>query len=223
VDEYNVTNNTDMLTWRVSAISESQTPDTQYEKEKPNGYRIPSAPSTLSTKATWSMWEYVGSSFVNKTYGVAISTTIPTITPDNDSPSSVYKNGRWYMKSGYGVTMSYTPSIVRNGSYLMPSSSAYTEVQSIYATFPEFYYSTSVGNYRTLEYSGGKWVFEANRYTDNRDRLHFTPLWYPDGNYIVSVYASEVWTPAGMIYSYINSNTITITDAAYDDWYVGQG
>jgi hypothetical protein len=127
------------------------------------------------------------------------------------------------MKSGYGITMSYTPSIVRSGSYLMPSSSAYTEVQSVYATFPEFYYSTSAGSYRTLEYSGGKWVFEANRYADNRERLHFTPLWYPDGNYTVSLHSSEVWTPAGMIYTYINSNTITITEAAYDDWYVGQG
>ena len=223
VDEYNVTNNTDTLTWRVSVIPKSQTPDTQYEKEKPSGYRIPSAPSTSSTKATWSMWEYVGSSFVNRTYGVAISATVPTITPDSGSPSSVYKNGRWYMRSGYGVTMSYTPSIVRNGSYLMPSSSAYTGVQSVCATFPEFYHSASSGNYRTLEYSGGKWSFEANRYADNRERLHFTPLWYPDGDYTVSVYASEVWTPSGMIYTNINSNTITITDAAYDDWYVGQG
>ena len=127
------------------------------------------------------------------------------------------------MKSGYGITMSYAPAIVRNGSYLMPPSSAYTEVQSVYAIFPEFYYSNSSGSYRTLEYSGGKWVFEANRYADNRDRLHFTPLWYPDGNYTVAISASDVWTPSGMIYTNTNSNTITITDAAYDDWYVGQG
>ena len=40
---------------------------------------------------------------------------------------------------------------------------------------------------------------------------------------IVSVTATDVWTPAGMISSVRNSNTIKIVDSAYDDWYVGEG
>jgi hypothetical protein len=66
-------------------------------------------------------------------------------------------------------------------------------------------------------------MFERNPYADGKERLHFTPLWYPNGDYTVSVIASEVWTPAGMIQAVRNCNTIRIVDSAYDDWYVGEG
>ena len=45
---------------------------------------------------------------------------------------------------------------------------------------------------------------------------------YPNGNYTVSVTATDVWTPAGMISLVRNSNAIKIVDSAYDDWYVGE-
>ena len=96
-------------------------------------------------------------------------------------------------------------------------------VQAVYATFPEFKFSKSINAFRSLENYNNIWRFEKNSYADNNARLHFTPLWYPNGGYTVSVIASEIWTPAGMIEYTINSNSITIVDAAYDDWYVGRG
>ena len=50
--------------------------------------------------------------------------------------------------------------------------------------------------------------------------MHFTPIWYPDGNYSVAIVATDVWTPSGMIESRRNSNVIAITESVYDDWYI---
>ena len=52
-------------------------------------------------------------------------------------------------------------------------------------------------------------------------RWHYTPLWFPNGNYTVQARLFDLWTPAGMLDLYTN-DTVTIRDSAYDDWYVGQ-
>ena len=101
-----------------------------------------------------------------------------------------------------------------------PTSSAYTEVQRAEAFFPEFKYSTAQNSFRTLEKASGKWQFEQNEYADGKERMHFTPIWFPDGNYSVAIVATDVWTPAGMIESRRNSNVIAITESVYDDWYI---
>ena len=222
-NEYSTSNNTATLTRNVAKVNTSQTPDTQYEVTKPNGFTIPSAPSTSAGSATWSLWTYSNGNFVKKNYGVAISSTAPSITPDEDSPSAEYKSGQWQMRSGYGIYLSYTPGITNISGYTMPTNSAYTAVQRVEATFPEFKYAKTVGSFRSIEKYGGVWQFVRNTTADLNERLHFTPLWYPNGNYIVSVVATDVWTPAGMISSVRNSNTIKIVDSAYDDWYVGEG
>ncbi len=223
VEEFDTTNNTALLTQTVSLIPFSQTPDTQYEETKPNGFAIPSAPSISAGSATWSLWTYSNGNFVKKNYGVAISSTAPTITPDEDNPSAKYTSGQWQMRSGYSIYMSYAPGITSISGYTMPASSAYTSVQRVEAAFPEFKYAKTIGSFRSLEKYSGVWVFVRNTSADLSERLHFTPLWYPNGNYIVSVMATDVWTPAGMISSVRNSNTIKIVDSAYDDWYVGEG
>lgn len=220
IDEYLNTNNKDVLVRTVASVVKSQTPDTQYERQKPTGYSIPSALSAKAGSATWSMWEYSGSSFTRKTYGVAIGSITPSITPDSDSPSAVYENGKWKMKSGYGFSISYAPTINSVSGATKPSSSAYTEVQRAEVFFPEFKYSTTANRFRTLEYAGGRWQFEQNENADGMERFHFTPIWFPDGSYTVAVIATDVWTPAGMIESRRNSNTVTITESVYDDWYL---
>lgn len=222
VNEYSTSNNTATLSRGITAIIKSQTPDTQYSGTKPNGFTAPSSPSQSACSATWSIWLYENGSFVKKNYGIAISSISPSISPDDDCPSAEYKAGQWLMKSGYGITMDYTPGITSINGYEMPQSSAYTGVQRAEAYFPEFKYAKTVGNYRSLEKNNSSWVFERNSYSDGNERLHFTPIWYPNGNYIVSVCATDVWTPAGMISSIRSSNTIKIVGSVYDDWYIGE-
>jgi hypothetical protein len=222
-EEFSASNNTATLTRTVTKAEISQTPDTQYEETKPNGFTVPTAPHASVGTAKWSLWTYSNGSFVKKNYGVAISSTTPSIMPDEDSPSAKYTSGQWQMRSGYGIYLSYAPSITSISGYTMPSSSAYTAVQRVEAAFPEFKYSKAVGSFRSIEKYGSAWGFIQNTNADLNERLHFTPLWYPDGSYIISVMATDVWTPAGMISSVRNSNAIKIIDSAYDDWYVGEG
>jgi hypothetical protein len=222
VEEQDTENNTDTLIQIVAGKLSSQTPDTQFEKTRPDGFVVPTTPGERAGTATWSMWAYEESAFVRKNYGVAISATAPSVQPDEDSPSAELANGKWKMRSGYGFYMRYAPTITGTENTIMPDSTAYTEVQYAYATFPEFQYAMAKDRFRTLEKVDGTWMFVQNPYADNDERLHFTPLWYPNGDYTVSVAATEVWTPAGMISSARNSDTIRIVDAAYDDWYVGE-
>ena len=222
IDEVSTENNTDTLVQTVAGKLYSQTPDTQFEKTKPNGWTASVTARPNGGVATWSMWVYENGAFVRQGYGISIATTSPTAQPDEGSPSAKYVNGYWQMRSGYGFYLSYRPTITRTGSEIMPDSSAYTEVQQVYATFPEFKYLQDINSFRTLEKVNGAWMFEKNPYADGKERLHFTPLWYPNGDYTVSVIASEVWTPAGMIQAVRNCNTIRIVDSAYDDWYVGE-
>jgi hypothetical protein len=222
MEESDTTNNTATLTRIVAKVNISQTPDTPYEANKPSGYTTPSPPSASAGSATWSLWTYSNGSFVKKNYGVAISNTVPSLTPDEDSPSAKYTSGQWQMRSGYGIYLNYYPIITSISGYAMPSSSAYTVVQRVEAAFPEFKYAKTVGNFRSLEKNGSAWGFVKNTAADLNERYHFTPLWYPNGDYIISVTATDVWTPDGMISSVRNSNAIKIVDSAYDDWYVGE-
>ena len=87
------------------------------------------------------------------------------------------------------------------------------------ALLPEYKYSTTENEYRTLGKDGLKWVFRTNGSYGN---VHFTPIWYPDGKYTIGIVQSDCWTPAGMITRNANTNSIEISESAYDDWYVGR-
>ena len=200
----------------------SDTPDTSYERQAPSGFSLPGIPSEREGNATWSMWAYENGAFVKKDYGIFIYAANPVLTPDPDSPSSEKSDGLWTMKSGYGFTIAYRASIRIKDGYLMPSGDAYTEVQGASALFPEYRYSEEDGEFCSLVKDGSKWAFMPNVHAQDQERLHFTPLWFPDGSYIVSVLGYDVWTPAGMISHTVNSRLLTIEGSAYDDWYLGR-
>ena len=96
-----------------------------------------------------------------------------------------------------------------------------TEAQRLYAVFPEFGYSVASEKYRTLEKVGGAYGFIANPNADKNERVHFIPVYVQDGSYTVSVTATQIWTPAGMITAIRNANTLIIDGTVYDDYYQG--
>lgn len=221
LNEENRGNNTSTFSTTITSFADSQTPNTRYESSKPGSYKGYSAPVNSTDKATWTMWVYENNQFVLKSYGVQISTASPVIAPSAECKTAVYANGKWTIRSGYGFTMSYSPTITTVSGYNNPGSSAYTSIQSVYATFPEFNYATTNGSFRTLEYVGGKWQFKQNTNAADNERIHFIPVWFADGNYTVSVTASRVWTPAGMISATRTANTFNIDGSIYDDYFVG--
>lgn len=223
-DEYdgNTANNYMYTSRFIYPVTISQTPNTKFEKSKPGGWSAVSAPSTQADSAIWSEWSYANGSFIKNTYGIRLSTvSTPIITPDSNSPSAKYINGQWSIKSGYGFSLSLYPSITSISGIAYPSSYAYTAVQRGYALFPEFVYSSSNNNYRTLQLVGGSFQFYINPLANGK-RLHYTPIWYPNGSYATSCYLYDFWTPAGMLSARINSNSLIIDGSLYDDWFIGR-
>ena len=134
------------------------------------------------------------------------------LQPDDKVPTAVGKN----MKSGYGVKINLSAHV--DGS--VPASHI-TGLQTAVSYFPEFQYKsywrlleiTTPGNPSALQY-------RKNEYSTYDRRVHFTPLWYPDSNYIVSTYAFDAWTPAGMLCTNLDDQ-VTINGSVYDDWHIG--
>ena len=220
--EQNSDNNTTEYAVVATNYVSSQTPNTRFEKNAPAGYSPNAmAPTAKAGSATWNMWVYEGGKLVLESYGITVGNTAPTATPGSGCLTAEKVGVTWKMKSGYGITLNWNPALVAKSGYIMPGSDAYTNAQSVYATFPEFGFSTASEKYRTLEKVGGAYGFIANPNADKNERVHFIPVYVANGNYTVSVTATQIWTPAGMITAVRNANTLTIDGTIYDDYYQG--
>ena len=220
--EQNSDNNTTEYAVVATNYVSSQTPNTRFEKNAPAGYSPnATAPAAKAGSATWNMWVYEGGKLILKSYGITVSNTTPTVTPGSGCLTAEKVGATWKMKSGYGITLNWNPALVAKSGYVMPNADAYTEAQSVYATFPEFGYSVASEKYRTLEKVGGIYQFIANPNADKNERVHFIPVYVANGSYTVSVTATQIWTPAGMLTAIRNANTLTIDGTVYDDYYQG--
>ena len=220
--EQNSDNNTTEYAVVATDYVSSQTPNTRFEKNAPAGYSPnATAPTAKAGSATWNMWVYENGRLVLKSYGITVGNTTPTVTPGSGCLTAEKVGATWKIKSGYGITLNWNPALVAKSGYIMPNVDAYTEAQSVYATFPEFGFSTANEKYRTLEKVGGIYQFIANPNADKNERVHFIPVYVANGNYTVSVTATQIWTPAGMITAVRNANTLSIDGTVYDDYYQG--
>ena len=220
--EQNSDNNTTEYAVVATDYVSSQTPNTRFEKNAPAGYSPnATAPVAKAGSATWNMWVYEGDRLVLKSYGITVGNTTPTVSPGSGCLTAEKVGVSWKMKSGYGITLNWNPALAAKSGYIMPGTDAYTEAQSVYAVFPEFGFSTANEKYRTLEKVGGIYKFIANPNADKNERVHFIPVYVANGSYTVSVTATQIWTPAGMITAIRNANTLTIDGTIYDDYYVG--
>lgn len=219
IKEYNLDDNTAVISVTVESVSSSQTENPDYSAKKPSDYTSVSAPSEVAGSASWTVWEYENDAFVQKKYGIKVSASAPVISPSANCKTAEFIGGKWIMKSGYGITLEYAPGIATLGGCNAPSESAYTDVQAAFATFPEYRYLNTYGKYRTLVYTDGAWRFAENAGADSSEKVHFIPIWFDNGEYTVSVTADEVWTPAGKVSAVRNSAPISIDGTIYDDWY----
>ena len=199
------------------------TPDTHYEENAPSGFKAPSTPTGKSGLASWDEWIYEGGSFKQVKYGVAIvKSSVNTVTPETGETAKKV-GGVWVMKSGYGFTVKSRLATTKVMGTTLPDETAYTPPQYCYVIYPEYNYSEATNKYTVM-----RPVVNAD-YPDmelpdfkSYGKVHFTPIWYPDGDYTVQIVHSDCWTPAGMISRYIIPNTIKIEGSAYDDWYAGR-
>ena len=148
--------------------------------------------------------------FFTNVYSASLSAS-SSISPDNKVPTATGK----MMKSGYGINNN-----IQTVLNISAPSSHVTAAQTAVSYFPEFEYNTY---WRLLDlinngYSS-RFEFKPNLYSTYKQRSHFSPIWYPDGQYRVYTYVQDAWTPAGMLSLNLN-DTVTISGSLYDDWHI---
>ena len=150
-------------------------------------------------------WEDHGKwEFYSNFYSVSMSASM-SIKPDDKNPTAVGKT----MKSGYGINEKVVGSVYGNGEH--------TSLQNAVAYFPEFYYKTY---WRLLEATSNNVLeFKKNIYSTYNNRTHFSPLWFPDGEYKVYTWALDCWCPAGML-SMNLTDSVIIKNNLFSDWHV---
>ena len=151
--------------------------------------------------------------FFRDNYSASMTATT-RIEPDEKVPTA---SGD-LMKSGYGVTNTVTATVSTSAPL-----SHYTYGQTAVSYFPEFGYGTY---WRLLERltSGttARFQFAKNIYSTYNQRVHFTPVWFPDGSYTVNTHVMDIWTPAGMLAMNLTDD-VTISGSLYDDWHIAPG
>ena len=203
--------------YRIASFDTCTTPNTSYKDKAPDGFSVPSSPYDNATSARWWQWTYSNGAYVKKNYAVTNTISNVTLTTPTN-PSAYTSNGYLYMKSGYGFECSYTHSMSNVSGYDSTSSSKSVAPQYFYALFPEYNYVYGINQCRSFTTVSGKKVFVS---ASDMARQHFTPIYYPDGDYKFQIVLSDCWTPAGMLTTY-KTITIKIDGNMYDDWYVGR-
>ncbi|OLN28989.1 hypothetical protein [Desulfosporosinus metallidurans] len=148
--------------------------------------------------------------FLRDNYSASLSGSM-SLLPDDKVPTASGST----MKSGYGVKTIVNAQFTTNA----PSSHV-TGGQTATAYFPEFHYK----DYwrlldRTANGYSAQFQFKTNRYSTYNRRVHFLPIWYPNGQYTVDTYIQDAWTPAGMLSISIRDD-VSISGSLYDDWHL---
>ncbi|SFR77827.1 hypothetical protein [Anaeromicropila populeti] len=152
------------------------------------------------------VYEYAKNSYSSK-----ITYTKIKVSADRNTEGANQKNSS--VRSGYGIEVTITSNV-------SGSSQNCTGIQSACVYFPEYNYQ----KYRrdaVPSKSSLQSVLELpiNQYSLNGSKVHFTPIYFPDGDYNVYVEAFDAWTPSGMLCN-IGEGSIKMEGNLWDDWYV---
>ena len=209
------------VTLRINVVKlEEKTPPDPTYYDRNDGFTPPPAPdygSNLST--TWGEWiaepALIGWRWKYVTYSASLVIHKYTLKPDERCKTD-YRigNGQTTMRSGYGVEVNVEPLVQYGGGV---SSYDVTPVQNAVATFPEFSYQEYD---RLLEkVDARRWSFKQNPFSYYSNRIHYTPIWFPDGDYTVPVCVFDAWTPGGQLYA-TTTDALNIFGDVLDDWYI---
>lgn len=234
----------DTVTANVTDMTEKTPPDPT-ATDRNDTFKIPDVPAKLtSTSNVWTVWSAKwisdweweehwvwekhkdwssGGKWVDKgkwvdegyweynrtTYRAMLSADMD-LEPDDKDPTAEGK----IMRSGYGVKIDIA-SRMRTSA----SSSNVTGAQTAVTYFPEFAYSTYWRVLdRTTDGLSATFAFKKNIYSTYNRRVHFTPIWFPDGKYTAYTVLEDAWTPAGMLSTKLTDYVI-ISGNVYDDWH----
>ena len=180
---------------------------------------VPTLPTLAkSASHTWTEYRYENGLYVKKSYSALLSTTFE-ISPD---PRVAIKDHPDMMESGFGVSATATTRLTTN--YDHPEK--LVGPQMYWAFYPDTGYWTDSdwSQYAdALEYKSGafgqvgetSWQYPVSPYSVTESRLHYTPVWFPDGMYEAFGQSFYGWSPAGQMYQQV-SDTVEIEGDMYD-------
>lgn len=169
-----------------------------------------------SSYHSWQEYRLESGNYVLKNYWMRLTTTF-TMVPD---PRVAIAGRPDVIESGFGLTAmaatTFTTNYDRTEKLVGP--------QMLYAFYPETFYGLSpYARYAdALAVSSGNpsetsitWQYPVSPFSTVGSRLHFTPLWIPDGSYPILAQAFYAWSPVGQVYEY-KSDPVTILGDMYD-------
>ena len=220
LDETNESNNILTKDIQVKTVSASivADPDDTAMEQRYTAYGLSSlSVPASSTYHTWQEVRLQSGSYVTKTYYARLTTTFQ-ILPDS---RIAYPDKSRQMESGFGFSVSCTTTLTTN--YDHPEK--LVGVQMVWVRYPESAYNQSSA-WQTvrdnLEVKTGEagemtvtWELAINPYSVTGSRLHYTSIWFPDGEYIAWAQAFYAWSPVGQLYEH-KTDTLTIDGDMYD-------
>ena len=210
---------------RSVAVPERRATDYGYSLAVPEGFSpagIPAQPEAAAR--SWSVQEWDGDAHAfrpEKTVYTAELSITTTLSPDETARWTAVEDGIDVTRSGYGLNATVLLSLSGNGA-----GDALFAGARVWALFPEGNYRDRTDSSDWLEKTassgdGVSFEFPVPAETVSGHRMHFTPLWFPDGSYAVPFQSCGVWTPAGELYGSAAAS-VRIRGSIYDDWYSGR-
>lgn len=227
-------------------ISTSQPPNTSSSDLMPYDFTVPASNlyqfGTPSTSTSWSYYtaheRTDPESGETDIYLVSHTKTAESSMGDVYYPYSYdniasaknrsVTNDTLITHSGYGIGINVTPSTsnaegsggYQNGIVLFPEYdyATYSMMIEPYGGMAcDSNYNYSDWGYRLVQNTNSMYYGKPSK--SDYSRVHFTPVWYPDGEYKIQVYMFDCWTPGGMLWD-CREFTVTFRDSMYNDWYI---
>lgn len=178
---------------------------------------VPSLPQfSPSDYHTWQEVRMENGSYVTKNYWAQLSTVF-NVSPN---PRITYPDNPDLMESGFGIQATCMTTLTTN--YDHPEKLIGPQIVWVYT--PESAYGQ--GKWQNVRDSlvtsngiGGdkviQWQYAVNPYSSTASRLHYTPLWFPNGQYKALAQAFYAWSPVGQMTDYI-TDSVMIDGDMYD-------
>ena len=170
-----------------------------------------------STYHTWQEVRLENGSYVTKNFYARLTTTFE-ILPDS---RIAYVDMPKTMESGFGFSIQCMTNLTTN--YDHPEK--LVGAQMVWVRYPESAYGqlSAWQNVRdSLEVITGEaggvtvtWQFAVNQYSVTGSRLHYVPLWFPDGEYVAWAQGFYAWSPVGQLFEH-KTDMLTIEGDMYD-------
>ena len=220
LNDMDVSNNT--LTRNIHVISVPPSivadPDDRAMEQYYEAHGVTGIPSLSSSDYhTWQEVRLENGIYEIKTFYARLETTF-SIWPDE---RIAYADKPKQMESGFGFSVQCATTL--STDYDHPEK--LVGPQLVWMRCPESAYGQTsdwqnvrdslipeTGN------SGGSailWQLGINPWSVTGQRLHYTPLWFPDGQYTALVQAFYAWSPVGQLYEY-ETDALTIQGDMYD-------